>query len=493
MKQLKLTSYLLAGALALSACADDSGRLIGPSGDAAPNRQSGPTGINVVLNTAATDPILADLATYGNVTGQITELNAVTLRADASLLATIQALPYVSAASFDQERRASPIVPTAATTMATGRSTWNLDAIDVTNTLYNATTGNLAASGRTMALTGEGVYVGVLDTGLLHTWRQYFPDEKIAEEYARSFVSGPVDGSATPNQPNKWEHDTNSHGTHVTSTILGFNLGGVAINGVAPNAIVIPVKVLNQNGSGWSSAIARGIVYIATLKDGELGGAPVVINMSLGGGALDAVEKAAVDYAVSKGVIIVASAGNSGAEANLAAQRMGYPGAYEPVISVAASGWNNQFTTASGPGPKWTAGSWWHSGNVLEPTNADDFYIADFSSRAFPGQDLDVSAPGYWIVGPYQTSTSTAASFYYLSGTSMASPHVAGIVALMAQKKGSLTPAEAEQILTSTAIPIAPGSRTVKDISQVTVTQTWGADKTGSGLANAVAAVNATF
>ena len=65
-------------------------------------------------------------------------------------------------------------------------------------------------------------------------------------------------------QPNKWEHD-HPHGTHVTSTILGYNLGGVPVNGAAPMATVIPVKVLNQNGSA-GLRFARGITYVADLK-----------------------------------------------------------------------------------------------------------------------------------------------------------------------------------------------------------------------------------
>jgi subtilisin family serine protease len=68
----------------------------------------------------------------------------------------------------------------------------------------------------------------------------------------------------------------------------------------------------------------------------------VIINMSLGGSVLDAVEKAAIDYAISQGVIIVASAGNRGAAG------MGYPGAYGPVISVAASGWIGEWLSGSG-------------------------------------------------------------------------------------------------------------------------------------------------
>ncbi len=196
-------------------------------------------------------------------------------------------------------------------------------------------------------------------------------------------------------------------------------------------ATVIPVKVLNQNGSGWSSVIARGIVYVADLKAGPLANSPVVINMSLGGPTLEVMEAAAIDYAISKGVIIVASAGNEGLEG------MGYPGAYEPVISVAASGWTGE----------WVGGrTWWYTGDVADPTNPNDYYITDFSSRELAGQDLDVAAPGSWVVGPYQTNSGQL-SYYFLGGTSMASPHVAGIAALMMQKDPSLTQVEIEEKL----------------------------------------------
>jgi len=192
-------------------------------------------------------------------------------------------------------------------------------------------------------------------------------------------------------QPNKWQHDQDSHGTHVTSTILGYSLGGTPINGVAPMPTVIPVKVLNQNGSGWSSVVARGIMYVADLKAGLLEDYPVVINMSLGGPELEPMEKAAIDYAIDKGAIIVASAGNRGAAG------MGFPGAYAPVISVAASGWVGVWSPVNNF-------SWWWNLNVAEPTNPADFYITDFSSRQLAGQDLDAAALGSWVVGPYQVN-----------------------------------------------------------------------------------------
>lgn len=389
-------------------------------------------GINVVLNRAVTQPILADLGTHGTVRDVVKEINAVTMLAKASELPKIQALPYVLAANPDQERSTGPEETAAVDFAADGLSTWDLDAINVTN----------FGAGRTVTQTGAGVYVAILDTGLLNTWPYYFGTDHIATQYAKSFGGGgAMDVGAVSEQPNKWQLDQNSHGTHVTSTILGYNYGGTAINGMAPDASVIPVKVLNQNGNGWSSAIAEGIVYVTNLKLNELDGAPLVINMSLGGGR-DAMEIAAIDYAIEKGVIVVAAAGNNGTRG------MGYPGAYAPVISAAAAGWNHPDTLR-----------WWRNEDVPDPTNAQDFYIISWSSRQKAGQELDVTAPGVSVVGPYQVNGQL--SYYYLSGTSMASPHVAGLVALMLEKNPSLTASEAEGILKATALPLPTGCRTL--------------------------------
>ncbi len=416
-------------------------------------------GINVLLKVPATPAVLADLGRFGTVRDIMPEIQAVTIQAPANQLAAIQALSYVAAANPDAERNGAPVDTVAVTNFAQGWSTWDLDAINVTD----------LGAGRTIAYDGAGVYVAVLDSGLLDSWRQYFPQERISVQYARSFGGGGGLAGTVSSQPNKWEHDQDSHGTHVTSTILGYNFGGVAFNGVAPMATVIPVKVLNQNGSGWSSVIARGILYVAGLKAGELKNSPVVVNMSLGGRTLDPTEKTAIDYAVAQGVIIVASAGNNGTAG------MGYPGAYDPVISVAASGWVGE----------WTSGDWWYAQDVSDPTNAADFYIADFSSREKPGQHLDVAAPGSWILGPYQTNSGQI-SMYFLGGTSMASPHVAGTVALMAQKDPGLTAADAHALLKSTAIPLPAGCRTVAGAEVC-----WTSDATGAGLVDASAALDA--
>jgi len=428
-------------------------------------------GVHVVLTQDVSDTVLADISRYGKVRDVIYEIDALTLQAREADLDTIRALPYVAAANPDAERNGAPVDTVAVTDFKDGISTWDQDAINVTVEPFN--------SERAVDEDGTGVYVAVLDTGLLDSWRRYFPEQRIATGMARSFGGGGGEVGFVSEQPNKWEHDQNSHGSHVTSTILGYSLRGTPINGVAPMATVIPVKVLNQNGSGWSSVIARGIVYIADLKDtGALGSSPAVINMSLGGPELDAVEKAAIDYATAKGVIIVASAGNSGTNG------MGYPGAYAPVISVAASGWVGEWQP---DGDR----NWWRALDVAEPTTPGDFYITDFSSRELPGQQLDVAAPGSWVVGPYQVNSGQT-SYYFLGGTSMASPHVAGIAALMMQKNPSLMQADVEGILKASATYLPPGCLDVRQINGTTATECWDADATGAGLATADAALSAT-
>jgi hypothetical protein len=430
-------------------------------------------GINVLLKSTITQQNLNDLGRYGTVLDTVPAIKLVTMRSTASQLPAIRARSYVAAANPDAERKGSPIDGVAATNFANGISTWDMDAVNVTS--------SPGFSGRAVNFDGTGVYVAVLDTGLLDSWRQYFPEQRIATQYAKSFSGGGGEAGNVSETPNMWEHDQNSHGTHVTSTVLGYNLLGTPVNGVAPKATVIPVKVLGQGGFGWSSVIARGIVYIADLKSGALAGSSMVINMSLGGPSLDAAEQAAMDYAISKGVIIVASAGNEGNAG------MGYPGAYAPVISVAASGWTGQWLA----GPDGNPNNWWNADDVADPLNPAHFYIADFSSREKAGQQLDVTAPGSWVVGPYQVNSGQL-SYFYLSGTSMSSPHVAGVVALMCQKKPSLNAAAAEKILKASAIALPAGSRTVALPGGATEVQSWGSDATGAGLVTADAALKAT-
>lgn len=435
--------------------------------------------LNVVLTKDLDPAVLADLSRHGTVLDQYPRLRAVTMKVQRDQVGALRSLQYVAAANPDAVRTGKPVATSPFEDTSDGMATWNLDQV-------GAVENGSPDDERGVAETGEGVYVAVLDSGLTSKWSYYFGEDRVASELGIAFGGGGGDRGTVSTQPGKWAHDQDSHGTHVASTIVGYNHNGTAVGGVAPKAKIIPVKVLNQNGSGWSSVISAGITYVADLKaSGRLGSAPVVINLSLGGPQLDAMEKAAIDYAIGQGVVIVASAGNDGTAG------MGYPGAYAPVISVAASGWTGQWQ----PGADGVVRNWWNADDVSDPPVASDAYIADFSGRQLPGQDLDLTAPGSWIVGPYQTNG--LAGYYYLSGTSMASPHVAGAAALMLQKNPSMFQAQAEQLLTGTAIPLPGGCRTVLEPEDVTVEVCWEtaedrAEATGSGLLNVPGALKAT-
>jgi subtilisin family serine protease len=273
------------------------------------------------------------------------------------------------------------------------------------------------------------------------------------------------------------------------------------VNGVAPAATLIPVKVLNQNGSGTSFMVAKGITYIADLFDpdgGELAGKRVVINLSLGGSILDDVEKEALDYAAARNVVIVAAAGNAGPDG-----AQSFPSAYSPVIAVASAGWTGEWNDPAencsllGSFDGFLATRFWRQCDVVaEPYDAASFYISDFSSEPKPADehDLDVAAPGSWVVGPYQLNQGKP-SYFFVGGTSQATPHVTGIVALMLQKNPGLPAADVEGILEGAALPLPDNGQQVRPgpgLAPAGVPP-WGLDgRAGAGFITADAALAAT-
>jgi subtilisin family serine protease len=288
---------------------------------------------------------------------------------------------------------------------------------------------------------GEGVYVAILDTGLLPLAPYFFSQANIAYDLCKGFSHdiyfdanlGDIVIDPVRSDRGCVTDLASGHGTHVTSTVVGFNVNNSYwVRGIAPKVTIIPVLVLDAwdvevpGGSvrlsgGTDEMISEGIRYVADLDK-----RPMVINMSLGGPDRSAMIEEAVDYAISKGVIVVASAGNSGEEG------MGYPGGLPQIISAAAGGWSSMLYYG------WQA-------DVPEKLNSNDIfgnnsqtYLEDFSSRpnmllGQKTQDLDVAGPGAYVVGPYKSAFANNTGYYYLSGTSMAAPHVTAIAALTLQ------------------------------------------------------------
>jgi subtilisin family serine protease len=192
--------------------------------------------------------------------------------------------------------------------------------------------------------------------------------------------------------------DCNGHGTHVAGTVGGSNYG------VAPGVAIVPVRVLDCSGSGSTSAVIAGIDWVIA---NHVAGTPAVANMSLGGGRSSALD-IAVRSAVADGVVFVVAAGNSTANACQSSP------AGEPLaITVGAT------------------------------TSADA--RSSFSNY---GSCVDVFAPGSSITSAWYTSTTASNT---ISGTSMASPHVAGVVALGLEIAPNSSVAQISEWITSTA------------------------------------------
>ena len=205
--------------------------------------------------------------------------------------------------------------------------------------------------------------------------------------------------------------DCNGHGTHVAGTIAGTNYG------VAPSAAIVPVRVLDCTGSGTTAGVIAGIDWVVSH---HVAGSPAVANMSLGGGRSSALDLA-VQRGIADGVTFVVAAGNSNS--------------------------NACFTSPAGEPLAVTVGA---------TTSAD----ARSSFSNF-GPCVDIFAPGSNITSAWIGSSTASA---IKSGTSMAAPHVAGVVALGLETAPSTTPAQMATWLASTAT-----SGTIADVGSGSV------------------------
>ncbi len=249
----------------------------------------------------------------------------------------------------------------------------------------------------TPSVNGDGVKVAVIDTGV--NWQH--------EDLDGNYVTG-YDFVNRDNNP----MDDNGHGTHCAG-IIAAEVNGIAVAGVAPQASIYAYKVLNSRGSGTISNIILGIQQA---KADQVN----VISMSLGSTSYSQSLYDACLAATSGGIVVVAAAGNSGNTAT--GSTVNYPAKFDCVIAVGA-------------------------------TNVNDD-LASFSST---GPEVDVVAPGVDVLSDYKDVTPYDGfnrDTIYMSGTSMACPHVAGTVALMLQANPRLIPAQVQTILQNTALDL---------------------------------------
>jgi|CZKU01.1.fsa_nt_gi serine protease len=224
---------------------------------------------------------------------------------------------------------------------------------------------------------GQGVTVAVIDTGVACFDKGPF-------SRGTDLAGTRCEGGWNFVTDTREAYDDQGHGTHVAGTIAQTTHNGVGAAGLAFCASLMPVKVLNKQGFGSVANVAEGIRFAA--DEGAQ-----IINLSLGGPIKSGILKDAVDHALARGVVIVAAAGNSG-------KRVGWPAAYPGVVAVSATD--------------------------------DTDTIAWFSSR---GPEVGIAAPG---VGVTQQTICNGGRdkceiFGTFNGTSMASPHVAGVAAMI--------------------------------------------------------------
>ena len=255
---------------------------------------------------------------------------------------------------------------------------------------------------------GEGVNVAVLDTGLAEGG----PDG-----------IGCVAPGINIINSRKLPNDRDGHGTHVSGTIAQRTNNGTGVAGMAYGACIMPVKVLDDNGSGSTADIADGIYY--AVENGAQ-----VINMSLGTDARsqvisDPFMDSALEHAYTTGVTVVCAAGNEGYAANVS-----YPAIYPTTIGVGATDYTNSVTGYSNKG-----------------TGLD---------LVAPGGDLskDQNSDGYGDGVLQETRINNQWGYWFFEGTSMASPHVAAIAAMLIASQTATTPDEVRTVLTATALDL---------------------------------------
>jgi len=269
--------------------------------------------------------------------------------------------------------------------------------------------------------TGDGVVVAVVDSGL----------DTAGSDTPVNVLPG-INFADTTGSNTNWV-DGDGHGTHVSGTIAQATNNAYGVAGIAYDASILPVRVLDDTGSGWQEDIIAGIIWAAD------NGADV-INMSIGYDPYASgsqAEEDACDYAWDAGVFLAAASGNDG-ETNWVSP----PAAYASVVAVGAAGFGGYITDYSNKGPEMELTGFGGDVSVCYHTNDPE--------------DPSCTPTGSWPDGILQETFSRSNphkpknwGFYYFDGTSMATPHVSAAAALLFEL--GKTNAEIRDILTSTA------------------------------------------
>jgi thermitase len=206
-------------------------------------------------------------------------------------------------------------------------------------------------------------------------------------------------------------HDDYGHGTHVAGIAAAGANNGIGMIGVCPLCSIIPVKVLDQYNQGEWSNVAAGILFAVDAGAN-------VINLSLGGQSIPQPVEEAIRYAVQHNVVVVAAVGNGRTNAPF------YPAAMDEVVGVAAT--RNDDT-------RWSLSNY--------------------------GSFVELSAPGYAVYSTYNDMNNTYKGYNYMSGTSMAAPHVAGLAGLLFSQNPALTVEALRVLMRSTAVDLGDPGR----------------------------------
>jgi subtilisin family serine protease len=295
-----------------------------------------------------------------------------------------------------------------------------------------------AAPDDALGFTGSGVGVAVVDTGL---------DFAHLDLPVKPLVFFTGYGSSA--------QDDNGHGTHVGGIIAAIDNNGIDVVGVAPGATLYAVKVLDSAGSGYDSTIIAGLNWVVEKKAANTDAPIRVVNMSLGRAASrrsssDAPLRTAVQNVVAAGITVVVAAGN---DPSKEVKNM-VPAGFPEVIAVASTSAQDGLGT-----PPY--------GMILGDTAS--FFTTDGALNS-SGVGVTISAPGEdqedvgagVVTSIGIESTALGGGTVRMSGTSMASPHVAGVVALLYEQTANLSPAAAKsRVALGDGVGIAPGdSRT---------------------------------